>query len=208
MKRNLALALVLALMFSLTACGGGSSALVGKWSLEPGQQTLRYVFEDMEIFKDGTGIIDGIGVRWKAENGRFYVTNPFIASLDYKISWRTLTLTENGGRSLTYKKESTKQKSPASNKSEKELDIIGTWQGKIEGYNATVTISNLGWTVSIPDIRVTDTGNYMRDNNTGRFTSDSNGQTIGMAEVLDKNTLRLTLNQNSIAPGTYTLTRQ
>jgi hypothetical protein len=204
MKRNLAFALVLALMFSLTACGGGSSALVGKWSLERVEPTRFYAIEDMELLKDGTGIVDGIGVRWKAENDHFYITNPsFTGSWSYKISGRTLTLTDDGGRSLTYKKES-----PASNKSEKELDIIGTWNGKIEGYNATVTISNLGWTVSIPDIRYTDTGNYMRDNNTGRFTSDSNGQTIGMAEALDKNTLKLTLNQNSIAPGIYTLTRQ
>ena len=86
-------------------------------------------------------------------------------------------------------------------------DISGTWRGNIDGYGVTVTISKIGWSISIPDADYADTGTYMRDGNVGRFTSDTNGQTIGTGERLDGNTIRITLNSNSIAPGTHTLTR-
>ena len=87
------------------ACSGGSSALIGKWSLEPGQPT-RGNIEAMELLKDGTGIVDGAGISWKVENDRFYVTHPMMAaSWGYKISGATLTLTDDDGKNLTYKKQ-------------------------------------------------------------------------------------------------------
>jgi hypothetical protein len=105
MKRMFVIALILTLVFFLVACGGGSSALVGKWALEPGQPTSGNI-EDMELLKDGTGIVDGAGITWKVENGRFYVTHPLIAaSWAYKISGETLVLTDDDGESLTYKKK-------------------------------------------------------------------------------------------------------
>jgi len=85
-------------------------------------------------------------------------------------------------------------------------DISGTWKGNIGGYNATVTISKIGWSMSIPGY-FTDTGTYMRDGNTGRFTSDNGGRTIGIGERLDAKTIKITLNANSFVQGTYTLTR-
>ena len=59
----------------------------------------------MELLKDGTGIVDGMGVTWKTEKGRLF----FIASLgaganDYKISGTTLTLTTDDGQKIIYKK--------------------------------------------------------------------------------------------------------
>jgi len=103
MKRNLVIALILTLMFFLIACGG-SSSLVGRWALEPGQPT-RGNIEKMELLKDGTGIVDGVGITWKVEKSRFYITAAFGAeSWGYKISGGILTLTTDDGTSLTYKK--------------------------------------------------------------------------------------------------------
>jgi hypothetical protein len=90
----------------------------------------------------------------------------------------------------------------------KEIDITGTWKGDVQGYDLMVTITKIGWTSSIPDLNNTDTGTYERDGNTGRLTSDNNGQVIGTIEILDKKSISLTLNSNSVAPGTYTLLRQ
>ena len=46
------------------------------------------------------------------------------------------------------------------------------------------------------------------DGNNGRLTSDSNGRVIGTAELLDRNTINITLNLNSVSPWTYTLKKQ
>jgi len=103
--KKIAFVLVLMLTFFIVACGGGSSALVGKWSLEPGQPT-RGNIENMELLKDGTGIVDEAGINWKVEKNRFYVTHPMIAaSWEYKVSGKTLTLTDDKGTSLIYKKK-------------------------------------------------------------------------------------------------------
>ena len=90
---------------SFVACSGGTSELIGKWALEPGQPT-RGNIEKMELLKDGTGIVDGEGISWKVENGSFYITHPMMAaSWGYKISGSTLTLTDDDGEILTYKKQ-------------------------------------------------------------------------------------------------------
>ena len=86
-----------------------------------------------------------------------------------------------------------------------EIDVSGTWKGSIEGLDVTLTITKIGWTLSAPGF--TDTGTFMRDGNAGRFTSDNNGRTIGTAEILDRKSMSITLNSNSIAPGTYLLLR-
>ena len=104
MKRNLAISVVLIVTFVLIACSG-SSALAGRWAIEPGQPT-RDNIEDMELLKDGTGIVDKVGISWKVDNGRFYITHPLRAgSWGYKISGKTLTLITDDGTSLTYKKK-------------------------------------------------------------------------------------------------------
>jgi hypothetical protein len=102
MKKLFASALVLTLMFSLAACGGGSSALVGRWRwvIEESNQT-------MELLKDGTGsFLDGSGITWKVENNRIYLTYQMggARSFGYKISGATLIITDDDGKSYTYKK--------------------------------------------------------------------------------------------------------
>ena len=90
----------------------------------------------------------------------------------------------------------------------KELDVSGTWVGDINGAELTVNITKIGWTASVLSFGHTDTGSYLRDGNVARLTSDNNGRTIGSIEIKDKNSMALTLNENSIAPGTYPLKRQ
>ena len=99
------------------------------------------------------------------------------------------------------------------NRGRNQTDVNGTWKGIIDGVAVTVRITNLGWSISIPDYELADTGTYIRDGDHGRLISDTTNETgdaqvVGTAELLNRNTLTITLNGNSIAPGIYTLTRQ
>ena len=110
------LALAMLLNPTLVGCGkNGSSALVGKWTLEEGQQVYEpgafgrqtpVYAESFELLKDGTGIIEGMGITWKAENGRLSLINPLHAqTAAYKLSGARLTITQDGDRGAIYKKE-------------------------------------------------------------------------------------------------------
>jgi uncharacterized lipoprotein YehR (DUF1307 family) len=111
MKKTLAVLLALMLMFSLVACGGGGSSLVGKWVPEEGQDISGdFIEERMELSKDGTGIGDGMSLKWKAEKDRLTFNLDLLGfglalAYDYEISGDTLTLTNDDGESVTYKKE-------------------------------------------------------------------------------------------------------
>jgi hypothetical protein len=84
----------------LASCGGGKSALVGRWLLVEGSG-----FDNVELLKDGTGIVDENEVSWKVEKNRMYVTNPRRAmSFDYQLAGSKLTLTDEDGDILIYLK--------------------------------------------------------------------------------------------------------
>jgi uncharacterized protein (TIGR02145 family) len=101
---------VLALAFTFS-CDSGSSDFVGKWLAEDGS-------ESMELFKDGTGVVQAnkgnqkasISISWKlVENKRFVVTSTVRGSLvskasDYEISGKKLTLTDDKGEKEIYVK--------------------------------------------------------------------------------------------------------
>ena len=97
-------------LFLLSGCGGhGSSALVGKWKIEEGQSPYvprgYSLIENMELLKDGTGLVDGMAVTWKTEKGRlFLIANLGAGANDYKISGTTLTLMTDDGQKIIYKK--------------------------------------------------------------------------------------------------------
>jgi hypothetical protein len=86
--------LALALAFTISSCDAANnpSALVGHWlgggtDKKPG---------DMELFKDGTGVCDGVGVSWKVENKRLVVLSPSLGfASDYEVSGYKLTLADN-----------------------------------------------------------------------------------------------------------------
>jgi len=142
---------------------------------------------------------------WKVD----YIDDIFAGFTEtFSLDRNELSLTsEYGGESYTsiYAK---KQEVPAVKRSVRGGGVIGTWKGKYDGLNVTVTITNIGWTISVPDAGYADTGTYVMDGNNGRLTSDTNGRVIGTAELVDRNTISITLNSNSIAQGTYTLKKQ
>jgi len=61
-----------AVQLSIMSCDvAGNSALVGHWLHESGSTDNKP--EDMELFKDGTGVCDGASISWKVENKRFII---------------------------------------------------------------------------------------------------------------------------------------
>ena len=84
--------------------------------------------------------------------------------------------------------------------------LAGKWQGTVPGYGtATVTISNSGWTVNVPGV-YSDTGSFNRKGDSAvLFSSDDIN--VGTAIITSSTTIDLVLNNNSILPGTYTLTK-
>jgi hypothetical protein len=88
---------------SVAKSSGSASALAGRWYLDEGPSYRNP--EEMDLLKDGTGIVDGLGVTWNIENGRFYLINPVFAfSSIYNVSGSTLKLTTDDGDILIYKK--------------------------------------------------------------------------------------------------------
>ena len=84
--------------------------------------------------------------------------------------------------------------------------LSGTWRGNVGGLTATVTITSTGWIMAAPGF--SDSGTYIMDGITARLRSTVYNLETGTAVLLDSNTISVTLNSNSIAPGTYTLYRQ
>jgi len=102
---------VVVLVFGMVILGcnnsSANSALAGRW-LPNDNQLIPSSFpeKNMELLKDGKGIIDGYEFTWRTENGRFYITNPFFANAyNYKISGSTLTLTDDDDESIIYTKK-------------------------------------------------------------------------------------------------------
>ncbi|MDR2448154.1 MAG: hypothetical protein LBD58_12855 [Treponema sp.] len=99
-------------------------------------------------------------------------------------------------------------------------NLSGSWSGSIQGNNMIVVVADYegisspfglgGWLSYIPEIENVDTGTFaMVDGVTVSLYSNKSGaRIIGTASISDDNTLSLILNKNSIAAGTYTLTRQ
>jgi hypothetical protein len=103
MRKSLfAAALGLALAFTINSCEPAvPSALVGHWLHESG--AVEGKPEDIELFKDGTGMCDKTSISWKVENKRLVLLSSFegIAS-DYKVSGSELTLNYADGTSATF----------------------------------------------------------------------------------------------------------
>jgi hypothetical protein len=97
--------------------------------------------------------------------------------------------------------------------------LSGIWDGNIAGITATVVVADYegvpspyalgGWLISIPENDYMDAGTYaMIDDVATLYSNVSRGGIIGTATVGENNTIAITLNKNSIAPGTHILTRR
>jgi hypothetical protein len=92
--------------------------------------------------------------------------------------------------------------------------LVGTWVGFVMGSQATVVISSGNtWTLSVPGENFYDNGSYSGSGSTATLTSSgAGGAVVGTAtsniSISGTITITLVLNQNSEAPGTYTLTKQ
>jgi len=101
-----------------------------------------------------------------------------------------------------------------------ENKLSGLWGGNISGGDVTVLVAEYdgvpspyklgGWFISIPEINHFDNGTFaMIDGVTANLYSlNIRGAIVGTATIGESNTMDITLNRNSIAPGTYTLTRR
>jgi hypothetical protein len=85
--------------------------------------------------------------------------------------------------------------------------LSGNWGGTVKGQYVSVSITSNGW--SLETAGFSDYGTYSMDGITARLRSSQYNVETGIAVLLDSNTISVTLNSNSIAPGaTYRLTRE
>ena len=105
----------------------------------------------------------------------------------------------NGGTTWTKQGGSGGQNDPG--------DLAGTWTGKIGNYNATITISGSGWTMTASGTNFYDSGYFVRNGNNATLYLSS-GTNNGTATLTNSTTIQVVLNNNTIFPGTYTLTKQ
>jgi hypothetical protein len=87
--------------------------------------------------------------------------------------------------------------------------MAGTWAGTMLGYNCTIVLIGSGWTFYVQG-DVEDAGTYstMPDGKTATLYSTTGRCEIGIAVVINSNTMNLILNTNTNMPGTYTFTRR
>jgi uncharacterized protein (TIGR02145 family) len=126
--RTLLLAAVLAVgALCLSGCGGDGkpSALVGQWVFVSGDDPPpKGSSGSMELFKDGTGVIEGVSVTWKVENKRLvmFAGNGGNTS-NYNVSGYELTITEDDGKSNVFVKKESLEEYKKKKKKEAEQKI-------------------------------------------------------------------------------------
>jgi uncharacterized protein (TIGR02145 family) len=92
--------------FCVLGCGGGSkpSGLVGHWVHYDGSSGP--VNEDIELFKDGTGVLDNGSITWKVENKRLVFLSALEGlSCNYNVSGNELILIDDDGDSSIFVKK-------------------------------------------------------------------------------------------------------
>jgi hypothetical protein len=90
-------------------------------------------------------------------------------------------------------------------------NITGTWSGVVNSHDGSITAGAITWVLSVPGANLYDTGTYTMTNNTAilyRSPDADVAVNVGTAYIINDATMHVELNSNSVAPGTYTLTRK
>jgi len=136
----------LSAMFVVGAvCTSGSAekpaVLVGQWVYAEGYRGSKVAEKSMEMFSDGTGVVDGASMTWKVENKRLMILTSNVGiACDYKVSGYELYLAYDDDKNAIFvkkgkleeykkKKEEEKQKEAERVRKEAEQRIP-----KISGY--------------------------------------------------------------------------
>ena len=84
--------------------GGDPSSLAGQWVPSEASSAPSGFPDDLELLKDGTGLGEGRGFKWSAENGRliFRADSGQARAYSYQISGSTLILSDDNGQSVKY----------------------------------------------------------------------------------------------------------
>jgi hypothetical protein len=85
--------------------------------------------------------------------------------------------------------------------------LSGNWSANVYGSPASVIISGNTWSLSVPGLGFSDQGTYNMSGATAILRSTVYNLETGTAVLIDSNTIGITLNGNSAAPGTYILYR-
>ena len=120
--KTIAAAMVLMLLFSLSACGG-ASAFVGTWVSEDGEDTPNDMPKQLSFYSNGTMVVDemdtydselDIKYDYDDTSGTYFIENGKLIidfgewgwsmTLDYEFNGSKLTLTDDD-LSVTYYKE-------------------------------------------------------------------------------------------------------
>jgi hypothetical protein len=123
--------------------------------------------------------------------------------------------TDNGNDDNSGNNNNTGNNNNGNNNNSGGSPFVGTWIGTVQGAQATIVISSGNtWSLSVPAGGFTDSGSYSGSGSVATLTSNGiNGGVVGTATATVNvdgtiTTITLVLNQNSVAPGTYTLTKQ
>jgi uncharacterized protein (TIGR02145 family) len=102
------LALCFVLMFCISSSGQTRPPeLAGQWEYATGDYYQRGIKPDnVELFKDGTGILDGNTISWKVEGKRLVILSSTLGfACEYKVSGYELAVTYDGGRGAIFVKK-------------------------------------------------------------------------------------------------------
>jgi len=105
--RTLLLTVVVAVgTFCVSNGADRPSVLVGQWIFVAGYKDSKAAEEKVELFSDGTGVVDGMSLTWKVENKRLMLLTSTVGiAADYKASGDELVLTYDNGFNATFVKK-------------------------------------------------------------------------------------------------------
>lgn len=81
MKKVVSLALAIVIALSLCACSSSANKLVGNWVCE---ESCSGYPDQMTLYEDGTGVLEGVGCSWTAENGVLTILVGYLGTWTYE----------------------------------------------------------------------------------------------------------------------------